>query len=124
MNKYICLLMMFALSSVAVSAECKPGYQSAKVVRVLHVSPGVSAPARADEESPQRPAAPSARLVIFGARAQQYGLRLPPGSNSPEVAAGDEVCFRKEGKMIRVLTGDGKPLPGAAHPIHQTPQTQ
>jgi len=85
MNKYICLLMMFALSSVAVSAECKPGYQSAKVVRVLHVSPGVSAPAR---------------------------------------AAGDEVCFRKEGKMIRVLTGDGKPLPGAAHPIHQTPQTQ
>lgn len=126
MNKYICLLFVFALSSVAVSAECKPGYQSAKVVKVLNVSPGTSAPARADQEdqSPQRPAAPSARLVIFGARGQQYELRLPPGSNSPTVAAGDEVCFRKEGKTIRVFTGDGKPLPGVAHPIREMPQTQ
>jgi len=124
MNQYIGLLFVFALSSLAVSAECKPGYQSAKVVKVLKVSPGAAAPARADEESPQRPAAPSARLVIFGARAQQYGLRLPPGSNSPEVAAGDEVCFHKEGMMIRVLTGDGKPLPGVAHPIRQMSQTQ
>ncbi len=124
MNKYICLLMMFALSSVAVSAECKPGYQSAKVVKVLHVSPGVSAPARADEESPQHVAAASARLVIFSAHGQQYELRLPPGPNSPAVTARDEVCFRKEGKMIRVLTGDGTPLPGLAHSVRQTPQTQ
>ncbi len=124
MNKYICLLFVFALSSVAVSAECKPGYQSAKVAKVLNVSPGAAAPARADEESPQHSAAPSARLVIFSARGQQYELRLPPGSNSPEVAAGDEVCLRKEGKTIRVLTSDGKPLPGVAHPIRQVPQTQ
>jgi hypothetical protein len=124
MKKYIGLLIVFALSSVMISAECKPGYQSAKVVKVLHVSPGVAAPARADEDSPQRPATPGARSVIFGVPGQPYELRLPPGSNSPEVAAGNEVCFRKEGKMIRVLTGDGKPLPGAAHPIHQMPQTQ
>ena len=43
MNKYIGLLIVFALSSVVVSTECKPGYQSAKVVKVLHVSPGVAA---------------------------------------------------------------------------------
>jgi hypothetical protein len=124
MNKCICLLAVLALGSVAISAECKPGYQSAKVMKVLNVSPGAAAPARADEESPQPAAAQSARLVIFGARGQQYELRLPPGSNSPEVAAGDAVCFRKEGKTIRVLTGDGTPLPGLAHSIRQTPQTQ
>jgi len=123
MNKYICLLIVFALSSVAVSAERKPGYQSAKVVKVVHVSPGVSAPAKADEESPQHVAAATTRLVIFGAPGPQYGLRLPLG-NSPEVAAGDEVCFRKQGKLIRVVTSDGKPLPGVAHAIHQMPQTQ
>jgi len=124
MNKYVGLLFVLALSSGIVSAECKPGYQSAKVMKVLHVSPGVTAPARADEESPQNPAAPSARLVIFGAPGQEYELRLSPGPNSPAVAAGDEVCFRKEGKMIRVLTSEGRPLPGVAHPIRQTPQTQ
>jgi len=124
MNKYICLLFVFALSSIAVSAECKPGYQSAKVVKILRASPGATAPARVDEESPQHPTAPSTRLVIFGTRGQEYELRLSPGPNSPAVAAGDEVCFRKEGKMIRVLTSEGRPLPGVAHPIRQTPQTQ
>jgi hypothetical protein len=124
MNKYICWLAVLALGCVATSAECKPGYQSARVVKVFNVSPGAAAAARADEGSPQRPAAPSARLVIFGARGQQYELRLPPGSNSPQVAAGDEVCFRKEGKSIRVLTGDGRSLPGGAHPLRQMPQTQ
>ena len=82
MNKYIGLLFVFALSSEAVSAECKPGYQSAKVAKVLNVSPGAAAqpgPTR----NPRSPAAPSARLVIFSARGQQYELRLPPGSDLP-----------------------------------------
>ncbi len=124
MNNYICFVSLLALGSLAVSAECKPGYQSAKVVKVLAVSAGASAPARADEESPQR--AQSARLVIFGAGGKQYGLRLPPSSGSQEVsvAAGDQICFRKEGKTIRVLTGDGKLLPGVAHPVREMPQTQ
>ena len=124
MNKYFCLLFGFALSSVLVSAQCKPGYQSAKVVKVLTVSAGVSAPVRADEESSQPSAGRSAQLVIFGARGQQYELRLPPGSDSSKVTVGDEVCFRREGKTIRVLTGDGKQLPGVAHSIREMPQTQ
>jgi len=119
MSKYICLLV---LSSVMVSAECKPGYQSAKVVKVLAVSRGVSAPARADEEVSQ-PAVRRAYLVILSAGGKQYGLRLPPGSDV-SVAAGDEVCLGEEGKTIRVLTQNGKTLPGAVYSIRQMPQLQ
>jgi len=86
MNKYFCLLSLVALGSLAGSAECKPGYQPAQVARVLGVSTGATAPARAEEESPQP--AQSARLVIFGAGGKQYALRLPPGSQEVSVAAG------------------------------------
>ncbi|HVP53249.1 MAG TPA: hypothetical protein VMT05_14120 [Terriglobales bacterium] len=120
-DKYVCFLSLVALGSLAVSAECKPGYQSARVVKVLAVSAGPSAPVRADEESPQP--AKGARLVIFGAGGKQYGLRLPPGSDL-SVATGDQVCFRKEGKTIRVETDNGKQLPGVAHPVREMPQTQ
>jgi hypothetical protein len=127
MNIHICLLSLMVLGSL-VSAECKPGYQSATVVKVLSVSSGPSSPAPADEKEPsaKRNIRTSARLVIFGAGGMRYALRLPPrvGSHDVQVAAGQEVCFRKEGKTIRVLTGDGKPLPGVAHPISQMPQSQ
>jgi hypothetical protein len=127
MNKHICLLSLMVLGSL-VSAECKPGYQSATVVKVLSVSSGPSAPAPADEEEPsaKRSVRANARLVIFGTSSTRYGLRLPArvGSHDVRVAVGQEVCFRKEGKTIRVLTGDGKPLPGVAHPISQMPQSQ
>lgn len=122
MNKYLCFLFVLGLCSLAVSAECKPGYESAKVAKVLAVSAGASAPTRADEESPQP--AQRVRVVIFDAGGKQYALRLPPSSQEVSVAAGDQVCFRKEAKTIHVLTGDGKPLPGVAHPVREMPQTQ
>ena len=119
-----CFLSLVALGSLAASAECKPGYQSAKVVKVLAVSAGATVPAQAQEEFPQP--SQSARLVIFGTGGKQYGLRMPPGPASQEVsvAPGDQVCFRKEDKTIHVLTVDGKPLPGVAHPIRQLPGLQ
>jgi hypothetical protein len=127
MNKYICFLSVFALWTLSVSAECKAGYQSATVVKVLDVSPGASAPARADEgQSPQPNIARRTRLVIFGTGGKQYGLRMPYGPDSLQVnvAVGQQICFGKEGKTIRVFTGDGKLLPGVAHPVHEMPQTQ
>jgi hypothetical protein len=124
MKKYIWFLFVVPLCSLSVAAECGPGYQSAKIVKVLRASPGASTPARADEGSPRD--AQNARLVIFGAGGKQYGMRLPSGSGSQEVsvAVGDEVCFRKEGTVIRARTGDGKRLPGVAHPMREMPQTQ
>jgi len=123
MNKYICFLSVVALCSLS-AAECSHGYESGKVLKVLKAPPGVSTPARADEERPSRTA--SAQFVIFAAHGNQYSLRLPPGSAGQALspAAGDQVCFRKEGTVIRVRTGDGKLLPGVAHPIRETPQTQ
>lgn len=128
MNKYIYFLLVFALCSLSASAACGPGYQSATVLRVQYVSPGPTLPARAaeDDQSPPRPPAGSKRLVIFAAHGKQYGLRMPPGaaSEAVSVALGDELCFRKEGTTIRVLTSGGKLLPGVAHPIREMPQTQ
>jgi hypothetical protein len=121
---------VFALGlfPLSVCAECKPGYQSATVVKVLAVSSGASAPAPADENEPSAERNPraTARLVIFSAGGKQYGLRLPgsTASHDVSVSAGQEVCFRKEGKTLRVLTSDGRPLPGVAHPISQMPQPQ
>jgi hypothetical protein len=127
-NKYICFVVVLALYPSSVSSKCKPGYQSANVVKVLSVSPGASAPARVDEKEPSlnRKIRTSARFVIFDAGGKQYGLRLPAsvGPHDVQIAAGQEVCFRKEGKTIRVLTSDGRPLPGVAHPIRQVPLSQ
>jgi len=108
-NKYICFVFVLALCPLSVSAECKPGYQSATVVKVLSVSSGPSAPAPADEKepSPKRNSPATGRLVIFDASGKQYGLRLPPGSNL-SVAAGQALCFRQEGKAIRIAIAKAK----------------
>ena len=84
-DKYICFLSLVALGSLAVSAECKPGYQSAKMVKVLAVSAGPSAPAQ--EESPQPNQ--SARLVrhrrqtVWAAHAARFRITGSERSGKP-----------------------------------------
>lgn len=123
MNRRISFLLVFVLCGLPLAAECGSGYQSAKVLKVLE-GPSKTAPAAADDETGSH--AKSARSIIFAAGNQQYELRLAPGASAQaaRVAAGDEVCFRNDGKVIRVVTADGKPLPGACHPIRQSPRTQ
>ena len=123
MGKCICFLLAFVLCGLPLAAECGSGYQSARVMKVLERS-SRRPPAAADDGT--RPQPQSAWFVIFSAGNQQYELRLSPGSISQaaKVAAGDEVCFRNDGKTIRVVTVDGQPLPGVAHPVRQAPRTQ
>ena len=122
-------VLVLVLSPLSLSAACKPGYRTGTVLKVVDLDLSSAASARAKKaggggQSPERNNAASARVATFRAGGERYELQFPPGAASSAftLSAGQEVCFRKEGNEIRVLTDDGKPLPGAARPVPRVPR--
>ncbi len=132
MTRYLLLLVVLMCPGLLSASDCPSGYQPATLLKVMHADlPGgssgrVAAPAEPDT-SPQ-PKRKSGVVLIFSAGREQYQLRIPANADfdATTLKAGQILCWQKEetGTRLRVMTLDGRALPGTAQPMHEMRTTQ
>jgi hypothetical protein len=131
MTRYLLLLVVLMCPGLLSASDCPSGYQPATLLKVMHADlPGESSkrvPAPAEPDTSPQPQKKSA-VLIFSAGREQYQLRIPANADFDvtTLKAGQPLCWQKEetGTRIRVMTLDGRALPGTAQSMHEMRTTQ
>lgn len=130
MNKGFTVMAFATLLSLSLSAECKPGYRVATVLKVFSQDFSAGPPTRrarpADEAgAAEQHGTASARTAILRAGGRRYEYRMLPGSASkqPPLVVGQELCLGGENGHIHLMTREGEILPGVVRPIPALPRT-
>lgn len=132
MTRYLLFLVVLMCPGLLSASDCPGGYQPFTLLKVMHADlPGGSsrrAPVPAEPDTSPPSETKNVVVLIFSTGREQYQLRIPANADfdTTTLKAGQILCWQKEeaGTRVRVMTLDGRALPGTAQPMREMRTTQ
>jgi len=132
MTRYLLFLVVLMCPILLRASDCPSGYQQGTLLKIMQADlPGgmsVRVATPADPDSSVQPQKKASVTLILAFGGEHYQLRIPASADfdTTTLKAGQPLCWQKDaaGNRVKVMTLDGRALPGTALPMHEMHTTQ